>query len=621
METPSNRPGSPQGGRKDKQKKSFWHSPMLRIAVYFKPFIPHLILMMLCYLAIAGLNLVWPYLNGTILTDRILGKDSAFLQKWGLGEHQFVLGLGFVVLAMLGTKLISTLFTMLQGIVSASIVPKVVARLKAAIFDAMGKLSLSYFHNSQTGRLMTRVLSDADRVTNFFTDILPNLFTNIFTFLATLIIMFRLDVKLAAISLCLLPVLLLLSAKLSPHLYHLFGNRHRTERDMNVHINDNITGVRVVKAFGREQGQMQRFDQYNTEVRHAEMSIVKFNNVFNAIYTFTEDVSSLMVWSFGAYFILFSANSNIQLGMLITFAGYVTQLKGPLDFISQTVRAWSDGMNSAERMFETIDAVPDVVEKEDARPFTLREGCIELRHVTFGYNPDFPVLHDLNLTVEGGKMLGIVGRSGAGKSTLVSLISRLYDPQQGEILIDGVNIADMRFGDLRRHVAMVSQETYIFMGTVAENIAYARPEAAKAEIIRAAKLASAHDFICALPDGYDTVIGSSGKSLSGGERQRLSIARAILADPKILILDEATASVDTETEKAIQKSLEYLVQNRTTLSIAHRLSTLRHADSLIVIDDGHIIEAGTHSELKEKKGTYYKLLELQTKALAMRGLE
>lgn len=596
-------------------------SPMWRVFYYFKPYIPHLIVMMLCYLAIAGLNLVWPYLNGTILCDSILGKNPAFLKKLGLEGNDFLTGLLLVVLAMLGTKLLSLLLQMLQGIVSASIVPHAVSALKSTIFESMGKQSLSFFHNSQTGGLMTQVLSDAERVTSFFTDILPNLITNTFTLVATLFIMFRLNARLAVISLCLVPVLFLLTAKLLPNLFILFGNRHRAERSMNAQINDNITGARVVKAFGQEQAEAVRFDRYNATIKKAELDIVKFDNLFNALYTFVENAASLAVWSFGAYFILYCTDMNLHLGMLITFSGYVTQLKEPLDFVSQAMRSWTDSFNSAERMFRTIDAKPEVVEQPDAKPVTIQSGSIELDHVTFGYDPQMPVLHDLSLFVEGGKMLGIVGRSGAGKSTLVSLISRLYDPQEGHIRIDGVDIRDMRFEDLRRNIAMVSQETYIFMGTVAENIAYAKPDASKAEIIRAARLASAHDFICALPDGYDTVIGSSGKSLSGGERQRLSIARAILADPKILILDEATASVDTETEKSIQQSLNYLVKGRTTLSIAHRLSTLRHADSLIVIDNGFLTEAGTHEELRAKRGTYFKLLELQTKALAMRGLE
>ena len=254
------------------------------------------------------------------------------------------------------------------------------------------------------------------------------------------------------------------------------------------------------------------------------------------------------------------------------------------------------------------------------RPETLR-GEIELKNVTFGYEPNKPILKDVSFHVEAGEVLGIVGRSGAGKSTLVNLISRLYDAGEGEVLVDGINVKRYGFKELRKNVAMVSQETYIFVGTVAENIAYARPEASREEIIRAAVQASAHDFICKMPQGYDTILGPANRALSGGEKQRISIARAILADPKILILDEATSAVDTETELAIQKSLEQLEKGRTVLSIAHRLSTLRNATHLIVIDDGRVTESGTHAELMAKKGTFYKLSELQTKALAMRGVE
>jgi ATP-binding cassette subfamily B protein len=289
--------------------------------------------------------------------------------------------------------------------------------------------------------------------------------------------------------------------------------------------------------------------------------------------------------------------------------------------MSFAFRWFTDSMNSAQRMFEIIDAVPEIQEKPDAVHMDTIKGEVELREVTFGYEPNKPVLKKINLKIDAGSMLGIVGRSGAGKSTLVNLISRLYDPQEGEIFLDNVNIKDIAFNDLRRNVAMVSQETYIFMGTVAENIAYANSEATREDIVNAAVLASAHDFICRMPDGYDTVIGSSGRNLSGGERQRISIARAILANPKILILDEATASVDTETEKTIQASINFLIKDRTTISIAHRLSTLRDADRLVVIDNGEITEEGTHGELVEKKGTYYKLKELQTKALALHGLD
>ena len=592
---------------------------MLRILTYFKSYIPQIFILLLCYLATAALNLVWPYLNGSILYDKILGKDSSFLQSIGLSENAFLSGLLFVVITMIATKLILQIISVLQGIISSIIVPKVVSEMKSTIFETMGHLSISFFNNNQTGSLMTRVLSDADRVTDFFTSILPYFVTNIFTIITTCIIMFSMNIRLSIASLCLLPVLALLSTKMMPNLFHLFGKRHRAERSLNAQINDNITGSRVVKAFGQEAQEIKHFDKYNKNVATSEMYIADFHNKFNAVYTFVEDVSSLAVWGIGAYLVLYT--SNIKIGMLITFASYVTQLKEPLNFISRALRTYTDSKNSAERMFEIIDAKPEVIENENPADFKMTTGSIEIKNLTFGYDANQPVLHNLNLQIDGGKMLGIVGRSGAGKSTLVSLITRLYDPQEGEIIIDGVNIKDMAFSDLRKNIAMVSQETYIFMGTVAENIAYAKPDASRQEIISAARLASAHDFICNFPDGYDTVIGSSGKSLSGGERQRLSIARAILANPKILILDEATASVDTETEKAIQKSLEYLIQNRTTLSIAHRLSTLRNADKLIVIDNGTIIEHGTHKELVEKRGTYFKLAELQTKALAMKGIE
>lgn len=277
-------------------------------------------------------------------------------------------------------------------------------------------------------------------------------------------------------------------------------------------------------------------------------------------------------------------------------------------------------MNSAQRIFEIIDSKPDVVESVNPTRVDTLRGDIRLDHVSFAYDPNKKVLKDISLHVRPGMMLGIVGKSGAGKSTLVNLITRLYDPTEGHIYLDGVDVRDMAFEDVRRNVAIVSQETYIFRGTIFENIAYGNPDATPQQVLDAAVAASAHDFICKLPDGYDTLVGSGGRSLSGGERQRISIARAILADPRILILDEATAAVDTETERNIQSSLSRLIVGRTTLSIAHRLSTLRDADELIVLEDGAITEQGDHMTLVRQKGAYFKLLQIQSKALAMRGL-
>ncbi len=594
-------------------------SILLRILSYFKPYKPELAVMIFCYLGTAVLNLTWPYLSGTILYDRVLARDESFLALLHLPAGRFVTALIMLVIAIVVSKVALQALGILQGVMTARIAPEVVATLKSQVFDSMGRLSISFYSRRQTGGLMTRVSDDAEEISSFFIDGLPYIFINAGILLATGIIMLCLNPLLAVVSMALMPVLVVMSAKMMPHLWHYYGKRHRANRRLNAQMNENFTGARVVKAFGQEEQETVRFLSSNRRVRGAELDLARYDNKFYALYAAVEDTLSFLVWAVGGALII--SGSNMEVGMLLTFSGYVGQLQGPLEFMSRIVRWYTDCMNSAQRMFEIIDAVPEVKESPDPlRPQSLR-GEIELKHVTFSYEAHKPVLKDVSFHVNAGEVFGIVGRSGSGKSTLVNLISRLYDTEEGEVLVDGVNVKQYGFKELRKNVAMVSQETYIFMGTVAENIAYARPDATREEIIRAAIQANAHDFICRMPEGYDTVLGSSRRELSGGEKQRISIARAILADPKILILDEATSAVDTETELAIQRSLEKLEKGRTVLSIAHRLSTLRNATHLIVLDDGKITESGTHEELLAKKGTYYKLSELQTKALAMRGIE
>ncbi|MCI8799294.1 MAG: ABC transporter ATP-binding protein [Lachnospiraceae bacterium] len=594
-------------------------SILFRVLSYFKPYKKCLVVMMLCYLGTAALNLVWPYLSGTILYDRILAKDEAFLAFLHIPAGRFMTALTVLVLAMIVAKVLIQALGILQGVLTAKIAPEVVAKLKSQVFGSMGRLSISFYSKRQTGGLMTRVSDDAEEIAVFFIDGIPYFFINAGNILATTVIMFMLNPVLALVSVILMPVLVVISYRMIPHLWHYYGKRHRANRRLKGQMNENFTGARVVKAFGQQEQEMTRFAKNNGKVKTAEMDLVRYDNKFFALYCSVEDAISFLVWAVGGAMII--GGSNVELGMLLTFSGYVGQLRGPLEFMSRIIRWYTQCMNSAQRMFEIIDAVPEVKEMPNPlRPEKLR-GEIELKDVTFGYEANKPILKNISFHVQAGEVFGIVGRSGAGKSTLVNLISRLYDTQEGEVLVDGVNVKQYGFRELRKNVAMVSQETYIFMGTVAENIAYARPEATREEIIRAAVQANAHDFICKMPEGYDTLLGSSSRSLSGGEKQRISIARAILADPKILILDEATSAVDTETELAIQKSLEKLEKGRTVLSIAHRLSTLRNATHLIVLDDGRLTESGTHEELLAQKGTYYKLSELQTKALAMRGIE
>jgi ATP-binding cassette subfamily B protein len=586
-----------------------------RTLKYFLKYKGLIVILILTYIVNGSMNIAWPYLSGTILFDHVLVMDDTYLERFGLAG-KFGAALLVVALTMLLVRFLQALSNYIQIFVMAKLSSTAIRDIKNDAFNAMSRLSLSFYVNKQTGGLMTRVLSDSERVRNFFIDGLPMIFVHGITIIVTFIIMFRLNWKMALLACILLPLLVFMTVKLRPGLWILSGKRHRAEKAVSGKANDNLTGARVVKAFGQQDEEIRRFNRPSNNLKDAEIEITKLRNKFAILYNLVQEVSSIWIWIAGVLFVL--KTREIELGVLITFVGYVMQLNGPMNFFSWIFRMWSDSINSAERLFEIMDAIPEIQEAEHPVEITSPRGEIELDNVTFGYRIGRPVLKEINIKIREGEMLGIVGRSGAGKSTLVNLISRLYDVNEGAIRIDGTDVKDLSLKDLRRNVAMVSQDTYIFMGSVAKNIAYGNENASRADIIRAAKLASAHEFISRLPDGYDTIIGASGKDLSGGEKQRISIARAILADPKILILDEATASVDTQTEKAIQHSLEYLVKGRTTLSIAHRLSTLKNADRLIVIDGGRIVEEGTEEELSRIEGGIYRtLLDLQNKSMAL----
>ena len=594
-------------------KKKSKRNIFFRTLSYFLRYKLQFIVLFLTYMISAAVSIAWPYLTGTVLFDKILAKDDLFLTRFGLAG-KYTLALLFTALVMIGVRVLQAASNYMQIFVMAKVASSTVKDIKTDVFDSMSRLSLNFYVNKQTGGLMTRVLSDSERVREFFIDGLPMLFVHSATIIVTFTVMYRLNWKMALLACILLPLLVFLTVKLRPGLWNLSGKRHRAEKAVSAKAVDNLTGARVVKAFGQQDTEIAKFIHPSENLRDAEINIIRLRNKFAILYNMVQEVSSIWIWIAGVFFVI--KTGEIELGVLITFVGYVMQLNGPMNFFSYVFRLWADSINSAERLFQIIDAIPEIKEIDNPVRLDHPRGEIDLNNLTFGYRVGRPVLKNIDLHVKEGEMLGIVGRSGAGKSTLVNLISRLYDVNEGEIKIDGTGVKDLSLSDLRRNVAMVSQDTYIFMGSVAKNIAYGNDNATKADIIRAAKLASAHEFISKLPDGYDTIIGASGKDLSGGEKQRISIARAILADPKILILDEATASVDTETEKAIQHSLKFLVQGRTTLSIAHRLSTLRDADRLIVIDGGRIVEEGTWDSLQEKEdGIFKNLLDLQNKSL------
>ncbi len=594
-------------------------SLFVRTFAYFKPHKWRVIAIMLVFLVHSLIYATLPYFSGAVYFDDVLGKKATFQGFWSLAGGDFVLLMCLTLGTFLVLRLITVITQSLQAIMVAKIVPRVLCKIKQDVFSALKRLSLKFFTDRQTGPLMTRVLGDAGEITSFFIDGLPYVFGDGVQVIATIAMMFVMNWQMAVLAVTVVPTLTFFSNLLRPMLWHLHGKRHRAARGVNGVLNDSLTGARVIKAFGKEKGAIQGFEKASNRMATTEVSVVAYENRYFVLFSLGESLLNIAVWFVGAWLIIRSGHTEMSYGTLATFTSFVGYLSGPLQRMTDMFRWGTSSMNAAQRIFEIIDAHPDVEEKPEPVVIDRMRGEVALNNVTFSYQPGHPVLKDVSFTIPAGQMLGIVGRSGVGKSTLVSLIARLYDPDSGEITIDGVRLTDLSMDSLHRCVSTVSQESYVFMGTVAENIAYVRPNATRKEIVAAAVSAGAHDFICRFPDGYDTVIGSGGRQLSGGERQRLSVARAILADSPILILDEATASVDTATERQIQAALNRLIQGRTTISIAHRLSTLRNANMLLVMEDGKVAECGTHEQLMEQQGIYYKLVELQTKALSLEG--
>ncbi len=591
-----------------------------RLAGFFKPFTLQIAIMCVMSVLTAVFTSVWPYLSGSLLYDGVLAKDKTLPLLSNLPIDDFAVILLLLALTMAGCKLLQQLFGIIQGIQVAKVVPTVVSTIKNEVFSAIQRLSVSFFTGKRTGGLMTRITSDATQVSDIFIDGIPYILPNLFTLIFSFAVMFSTNWVLALTACVSIPIAAVISVKLQPRMWHYNSKMHQTSRDYRAKVNDNLSGARVVKSFGMEDEESKRLDKENDRAYDSQYNAMRFDLKFTAVYEVAKAVSALAVWGVGVCFVLAVFKPQMSYGELITFTGYVSLLSDPANFFSHIFRWWSSSMNSAQRIFEIIDAKPDVVETAEPQNLNQVKGEVKLQNVTFGYEENREVIKDVSLTVNPGETLGIVGKSGAGKSTLANLITRLYDPNSGHIYLDGVDLRDMRFEDIRSSVALVSQETYIFKGSIFDNIAYANPNADRREVLDAAIVAGAHDFILKLPDGYDTYVGTGGRSLSGGERQRISIARAILSNPKILILDEATAAVDTETERKIQNALEELSKGRTTLSIAHRISTLRNADKLIVIEDGKIVENGTHDELIRAKGTYYKLVGIQNEALKFRSI-
>ncbi len=560
------------------------------------------------------LGLLSPYMSGAFFIDRVLGDKS----------DTFYAQIGLAIFIIAGTKLLSTVFAMIHSIVTAKISARVVYDLKKTIFECIQKHSLSFFSSRQTGGLMTQINQDSRSLYWFFVDGLPYFVTNIIQFAAIIVILFTMNWQVTLVAMVPIPIFVCVRRAVYRLNKKIHARNYSHRRSFNGFVADILTGSRVVKAFSHEDIEQDKFDKRNDAlVSSVHDGTVKANWIIYPVTVILE-VGTYCAWALGGYMVARSTLDGtfaFTYGSLVTYIAMLAMAYAPLDFFNRFSNQLSECMNAAHRLFEIMDSVPDVQDKADALTPDTFDGSVEFKNVSFEYQKNRRVINNVSFKVDKGETIGIVGHTGAGKSTIVNLIMRLYDVTEGEILIDGHNVKDLAMSFIRDKIAIVSQETYVFRGTIADNIRYAVPEATDEEVIAAAKASGAHDFIIKYPDGYNTQIGFGNKGLSGGELQRVSIARAILKDPDILILDEATAAMDTATEQRIQKAITDITKDKTTIIIAHRLSTLRDADRLIVIEDGKMTETGTHRELIEAKGDYYKLYKMQLEALKLIGVE
>jgi ATP-binding cassette subfamily B protein len=563
-------------------------------------------------LLLTGMGMLSPWLTRP-LVDYGLGAAKGFEPDY----DQVFFFTGMIALLLL----LSAVGMAFQLRLSMGLGALVCCNVRNAVYRHLHKLSLAFFTKRQTGSLVTRVTTDTQRLSEFVSSMLISMVLSVLTLIGVGVGLFATNWRLAIVVLLPVPLTVMLVVFFHEQMHRIFRRIWHRWSQMTAVVADALPGVRVIKAFSQEDREITRFEKQSNEVLHEERRFInKTRALFGPMMMFTGALGSLLVWFYGGWLVCRTAelggavpiDERVYVGTLVAFQAFLAMFMRPIHQIAHMDEQFNRAATSAHRIFEILDTQPAIYSKHGADRAENLRGRIELRNVSFSYDGVHKVLKNINLTIEAGEMLGLAGPSGGGKTTLINLISRFYDVLDGEILIDGVDVRDYSIRDLRRKIGVVLQEPFLFHGTIAENIAYAKPEATLEEIITAARAANANDFILGFSDGYDTMVGERGQTLSGGERQRISIARAILNNPPVLILDEATSSVDTETEKLIQQALDQLTADRTTIAIAHRLSTLRKADRLAILEKGVLIEEGTHEQLANKEGGLYaKLLRLQ----------
>ncbi|MFD0670346.1 ABC transporter ATP-binding protein [Cohnella sp. GCM10027633] len=536
--------------------------------------------------------------------------DQAIQPKDGDKSTSLLLAIVLSMLAMYGMRWWAQHYTIKK---TNELGQKVIFDLRSALFKHIQSLSFRFFDKRPAGSVLVRVTNDVNSLQDVFTNGVINTIIDIVQLIGITIILLFMEPKLGLAVMITVPIMFVVSSKLRRTIRMAWQVVRIKQSRINAHLNESIQGIRVTQAFAQERENIGYFDNMNSSNIRSWNRASAYNQLFGPVIEITSAIGTLILLLYGTYLI---KNDFMTVGALVAFITYVGSFWEPITRLGQMYSQLLISMSSAERIFEFMDERPAVPEKEGAVKLEQIEGRVKLDNVTFGYEADRPALKGINLDVKPGTSVALVGHTGSGKSTIVNLLCRFYDTVEGRVLLDGIDVRDVTIDSLRSQIGIVLQDTFIFSGTIRDNIRYGRPGATDAEVEAAARSVRAHEFISMLPDGYDTEVQERGNALSVGQRQLLSFARALLADPRILVLDEATASIDTETELRIQEALSTLLQGRTSFIVAHRLSTIRHADMIVVLDHGVVVDQGSHEELMKRPGHYRSLVEAQYRYLS-----